>query len=129
MYKVGQKVKVSRENDNENYNLFREEILIITNCEIGGNGYDMGVYPQQLMCFKTEKGIDVPFSLYEYEIEELDLFDYPESLPENVIKIIEKYIESDNTYDTCEKLVSELETEGYTCDYYLDAIPFNLREI
>ena len=69
MYKVGQKVKVSRENDNENYNSFRDKILIITHCEVGGLGYDTCLYPQKLMSFKTENGGRVPFSLYEYEIE------------------------------------------------------------
>lgn len=37
----------------------------------GGRGYDNGLYPEQLMCFKTEDGEDVPFSLYEYEIVKL----------------------------------------------------------
>lgn len=69
MYKVGQKVKVSSENDNDNYDSFRDKVLIITHAEVGGLGYDDGMYPEKLMCFETEDGEEVPFSLYEYEVE------------------------------------------------------------
>ncbi len=68
MYKVGQKVTVSSRNDNENYNSFRNEILIITHSEIGGLGYDSGMFPKKLMSFKTEFGVPIPFSLYENEV-------------------------------------------------------------
>ena len=30
-------------------------------------------------------------------------------------------------YESCAKMLSELEALGYTFDYYLDAVPFNLR--
>ena len=68
-YKVGQRVKVSNNNDNENYDSFRDKILIITHAEIGGRGYDKTMFPMKLMCFRTEDGQDIPFSLYDYEIE------------------------------------------------------------
>lgn len=71
MYKIGDKVKVSPSNDNDNYDDFRDKVLIVTHAEVGGRGYDNGLYPEQLMCFKTEDGEDVPFSLYEYEIVKL----------------------------------------------------------
>ena len=35
----------------------------------------------------------------------------------------------DNTYEDCRKLVDELESVGWTCDYYLDAEPYDLRPI
>lgn len=69
MYKVGQRVKISSENDNDNYDSFRDKVLIITHAETGGPGYDNSMYPEKLMCFETEDGEEVPFSLYEYEIE------------------------------------------------------------
>ena len=69
MYKVGQKVKVSNKNDNDNYDSFRDKVLIITHAEVGGSGYDNSMYPEKLMCFKTEDGEEVPFSLYEYEVK------------------------------------------------------------
>jgi len=71
MYKVDDKVKVSNDNDNENYDEFRDKVLIITHADVGGVGYDMAVYPQQLMCFETVEGEEIPFSLYEYEIESI----------------------------------------------------------
>ena len=67
-YKVGQKVKVSESNDNENYDSFRDKILIITHAETGGLGYDEVMYPEKLMDFETEDGEEVPFALYEYEV-------------------------------------------------------------
>lgn len=68
-YKVGQRVKVSSNNDNENYDSFRDKVLIITHAEIGGRGYDQALYPQQLISFETIDGKEIPFSLYDYEIE------------------------------------------------------------
>lgn len=69
MYSIGDKVKVSSSNDNENYDSFRDEILVITHAEIGGIDYDDSVYPEKLMCFETLEGEEIPFSLYEYEVE------------------------------------------------------------
>jgi hypothetical protein len=71
MYQVGQKVKISSSNDNENYDSFRGEILVIVDSEVGGRGYDDSMYPQRLMSFETEEGEEVPFSLYEYEVESI----------------------------------------------------------
>jgi hypothetical protein len=66
MYDVGNKVKVN--NSNDNYDEFRNKVLIITHSEIGGNGYDDSMYPQKLMSFMTEQGEPIPYSLYEYEV-------------------------------------------------------------
>ena len=71
MYQVGQKVKISSSNDNENYDSFRGEVLVIVDSEVGGRGYDDSMYPQRLMSFETEEGEEVPFSLYEYEVESI----------------------------------------------------------
>ena len=66
---IGKKVKVSRYNDNENYDQFRNKTLIITHAERDGVGYDNSVYPQLLCSFKDLQGNEIPYSLYEYEIE------------------------------------------------------------
>jgi hypothetical protein len=58
-----------------------------------------------------------------------DLFENPELLPIEVQEILEKYSEMDNSYETCSELVRELNSVGYTCDYGLDAEPFELRKI
>jgi hypothetical protein len=72
MYKVGQKVKVSSSNDNDNYEEFKNEVLIITHIatsEKDHTGYDNSMEGMQLMDFETESGKEVNCSLYEYEIE------------------------------------------------------------
>jgi len=67
--KKGQKVKISEENDNDNYDLFRNQTLIITHASVGGRWYDDTMYPQKLLDLETEIGESVPFSLYEYEVD------------------------------------------------------------
>jgi len=74
MYNLKDKVKVSPENDNESYDSFRDEILIITHIAVNTEehpGYDEAMEGMQLMDFETEAGDDVPCSLYEYEIESI----------------------------------------------------------
>lgn len=60
-----------------------------------------------------------------------DLFhEDPESLPIAVQEILKAFTEKEiENYDDCAQLVKDLEKVGYTCDYYLDAQPFNLRKI
>jgi hypothetical protein len=59
----------------------------------------------------------------------VDLFETPEKIPQKVNKILDKYREGDYTYTDCARLQSELQKVGFTIDYYLDAIPYNLREV
>lgn len=60
---------------------------------------------------------------------EEDLFNTPEILPQEVRDIIERYEEMDNSYTMCRNLIEELEPHGYTCDYGLDGIPYELKKI
>jgi hypothetical protein len=60
---------------------------------------------------------------------EQDLFNTPELLPQEVRNIIEKYEEMDTCYEMCQNLIKELEPHGYTCDYGLDGIPYELKKI
>ncbi len=65
---LGKKVKVI--SDNENYDPFRDRILIITHVARNTSehpGYDDGLKGQALCDFKDLHGRDIPFSLYEYE--------------------------------------------------------------
>ena len=71
--KIGDKVKVSSYNDNENYDDFRNKVLIITHVttstdndiryskEMGGSLYD----------FEDEDGNEIPCALYDYELERI----------------------------------------------------------
>src|SRR5690606_24147883 len=65
----------------------------------------------------------------EEELAEFkDLFDHPEKLPVEVMAVLERHIHVDN-YPECEIMLKKLNHLGYTFDYYLDALPHNLRKI
>ena len=71
MYKLCDKVKVSSYNDNENYNDFRDKVLIITDVTTSAQehqAFDEGLTGQGLYSFKDEDGNDIPCSLYDYEL-------------------------------------------------------------
>ena len=59
----------------------------------------------------------------------MDLFETPELLPQDVIAILQKYEYEDNTYEMCENLVADLEIVGYSCEFGLDAVPYQLQKI
>lgn len=52
-----------------------------------------------------------------------------ETLPQYVIDILEKHYMDDETYYNCELLTKELNSVGYTCDYGLDGIAYDLKPI
>jgi hypothetical protein len=61
-----------------------------------------------------------------------DLFETPELMPEALQAIFQRWdkrIRNGLTYDGCAALQKEVEHEGYTFDYYLNAEPFGLRKI
>ena len=57
-----------------------------------------------------------------------DLFQTPELLPQNIQDLINSYGEIE-TYQDCESLLKTLKPLGYSFEYYLDAVPFNLNKI
>ena len=73
--KIGDKCKVVDWNDNENYDSFRDKILIVTHVARNINehpGYDESVSPDKLYDLKVEEtGEDVNCCLYDYELKEL----------------------------------------------------------
>lgn len=74
MRKVGDRVKVAKNNDNDCYDSFRDEVLIITYVSLNKKdhpGYDEGV-GEPLYDFVTEDGREVHNSLYEYEVEDAE---------------------------------------------------------
>lgn len=52
-----------------------------------------------------------------------------ETLPQNVKSILDKYAECENDYESCDNLVKELNAIGWTCEYYLDAEPYDFRRL
>jgi len=59
----------------------------------------------------------------------MDLFEQHETLPIEVQAILNRHLDGDNTYEQCASLVAELEAVGYTCEYGLDAEPYELRKL
>lgn len=71
-FKVGNHVKIHRHNDNENYDSYRNKVLIITHVatrEEDHPGYDAGLEGMGLYDLQTQDGLHVPFSLYDFELE------------------------------------------------------------
>ena len=68
VFSIGDKVKVSIDNDNENYDSFRNKVLIIVCKDKICSGYDWSLFPQYIYSFKYENGVNCPFSLYDYEL-------------------------------------------------------------
>jgi hypothetical protein len=59
----------------------------------------------------------------------MDLFEQYQTLPQEVQQVLEKYSNDDNDYSNCENLIKDLNDIGYTCDYGLDGVPFDLQKI
>lgn len=55
-----------------------------------------------------------------------DLFKNP---PKETHKAIDKFNSSEGTYQECEELETELNQLGYSCEFGLDAVPYNLRKL
>jgi len=68
-YEIGDRVKVNSFIYNENYDDFKNKILIIIDKTTNGYAYDKTMFPQALYSFKYEDETICPCSLYEYEIE------------------------------------------------------------
>jgi len=59
-----------------------------------------------------------------------DLFGQVDTLPVEVQAVIAKFLKNDEySYESCQQLVFDLEELGYTCDYGLDASPYNLTKL
>jgi len=62
-----------------------------------------------------------------------DLFECPELLPENVQTILNHYndleIERGVQYSDLIQMGKEMAENGYSFDFYLDGVPYNLQKI
>lgn len=59
----------------------------------------------------------------------IDLFEHIETLPVEVQECIHSWDDITFNYENIKEFKKELETLGYTFDYYLDAQPFNLTKM
>ena len=62
-----------------------------------------------------------------------DLFEHPNELPENVKAILRRYndLETQNgiQYTDLMQMSKEMAANGYSFDFYLDCVPYNLQKI
>ena len=67
----------------------------------------------------------------EFEEEGVDLFEHPEQVPPEVQEILDEYSEAfmDGRYNDLALAKEDLENIGYTFDFYLDGVPYDLRKI
>ncbi len=59
----------------------------------------------------------------------IDLFETPENLPIEIIDLMNEFSYIGTTYENCEILLKKCLKIGYTFEYGLDAIPFNLKKL
>tara|TARA_R110000803_G_scaffold114067_1_gene182539 strand:+ start:9304 stop:9675 length:372 start_codon:yes stop_codon:yes gene_type:complete len=57
-----------------------------------------------------------------------DLFEHHEELPLAIQTVINNQGEIED-YDDCRELLAKLEVFGYTFEYGLDSVPYNLRKV
>lgn len=73
MYRIGDLVRVASDNDNDNYDEFRNKTLVITHIATSTKehqGYDNSMDGMSLYDLETEDGEQIQCSLYEYELED-----------------------------------------------------------
>jgi len=74
-----------------------------------------------------ENGLDIGVGV-GFISDDIDLFDHYSRIPKKIRYIIETYTDvSEFSYDDCKAMLRQLEENGYTFDYGLDAQPYNLR--
>jgi hypothetical protein len=58
-----------------------------------------------------------------------DLFEYPETWPANLRAVLACYMAKEQTYTNLINLEIDLFKLGYSIEYGLECIPYNLRKI
>ena len=58
-----------------------------------------------------------------------DLFEYPESWPANLRDILARYMAKDPSYTNLIQLENDLKNIGYSIQYGLDCIAYNLQKV
>ena len=59
----------------------------------------------------------------------VDLFEYPETWPANLRAILARYFAKDPSYTNLIRLENELFKIGYSIEYGLDCVAYNLKQI
>jgi len=59
----------------------------------------------------------------------VDLFEYPETWPANLRAILASYLTKDSSYKNLIQLERDLFKIGYSIEYGLDCVAYNLQKI
>ena len=59
----------------------------------------------------------------------VDLFEYPEQWPANLRAILARYMAKEQTYTNLIRLENDLFKIGYSIEYGLDCVAYNLQKI
>lgn len=59
----------------------------------------------------------------------VDLFKHFDLIPDEINIILDKYDPDNLSYSDLKNMLAECEQKGYTFEYYLDAVPYDLRKI
>lgn len=59
----------------------------------------------------------------------MDLFEYPELWPANLRAILARYMAKDPSYRNLIRLENELFKIGYSIEYGLDCVAYNLKQV
>jgi hypothetical protein len=59
----------------------------------------------------------------------VDLFEYPEQWPANLQAILARYMSKEQTYTNLIRLENDLLKIGYSIEYGLDCVAYNLQKI
>lgn len=59
----------------------------------------------------------------------IDLFEYPETWPANLRAILARYFAKENSYENLIQLERDLLRAGYSIEYGLDCMAYNLKQI
>lgn len=62
-------------------------------------------------------------------LEDLDLFNHLELVPQEVLDIISTFNEDEDVYVECERVIKSLNRLGYTSSYGLSGELYNLRKL
>jgi hypothetical protein len=63
------------------------------------------------------------------ENSKLDLFENYKEIPAELSILLNEFEEKDNSYSNCKKLLKKCLKIGYSFEYGLDAIPYNLQKL
>lgn len=85
----------------------------------------------ELFDFESNMTFESIDELNKWIEENNDLFKDYENIPSELMAVLEKYntSESSLSYEECEAMLKDVNAVGYTFEYGLDGVPFNLHKI